>query len=387
MEKDKIFAIVEPTRVMPVWFEKGISGLRETASKHRLKLHFIKSIKEIENYPISIHSMVVVSTRIDWTQQVLHSLRNLRIKPILIGTIPSRFGEYVSGAILNHAAFIETLVYYFYLYKRRRIALVGVNPNSSNDNNKCEIFISSTKYLGIEATQKDIFYTDNDIINAVESFCRRANKYNAVICSNDYVAVYLLRALQMHDIKSPDDLFVTGLGNMIIGCCTTPTLTSFTLNYHEAGVQAVHIWELLQKNSSVTSMITTIKGEIICRGSTAFSPPPTPIVFSSQRYSTPHDISTGSTNLEIRSIENCLMQCDELDFKAIYGILKGNSYENIADSLFISLGSLRYRLKKMYSSLGVASRVKFETTLRKYINNVEALKELSVLSNNHFLRE
>jgi len=387
MDKDTIFAIVEPTKVIPVWFEKGISGLRETASKHRLKLLFIKSIKEIESYPISIHSMIVVSSRIDWTQQVLHSLRKLRIKPILIGTIPSRFGEDISGAILNHAAFIETMVYYFYSYRRRRIALVGINPNSSNDNNKCEIFYSSTKYLGIEATQEDIFYTDNDIVNAVESFCKRADNYDAVICSNDYVAVYLLKVLQKHNIKSPDDLYVAGLGNMIIGCCTTPTLTTFTLNYHEAGVQAVHILEMLQKNSSVTSIITTIKGEIICRGSTAFSLPPTPIVLSSQRFSTPHDISTGSANLEVRSIENCFMQCDELDFKAIYGILKGNSYENIADSLFISLGSLRYRLKKMYAALGVASRVKFEMKLRKYINNIDVFKELSVLRNNLFLHQ
>ena len=104
MDKKTIFVIVEPAKVTPVWYEKGITGLKETAFRQRFSVQFINHINDLENYSEKIHSIIIISSRIDWTQQIINSLRTLHIRSILIGTIPGMFGEDISGAILNHTA-------------------------------------------------------------------------------------------------------------------------------------------------------------------------------------------------------------------------------------------------------------------------------------------
>ena len=76
-----------------------------------------------------------------------------------------------------------------------------------------------------------------------------------------------------------------------------------------------------------------------------------------------------SVSLFGRCLENCLANCDEMDIRIIRGLLKGSSVEKIAEELFISVGTARYRLKKLYSAANVAGKQEFMELFRRYIGN------------------
>lgn len=197
-----------------------------------------------------------------------------------------------------------------------------------------------------------------------------------MICPNDYVAVSLLKAAKQRKIRVPDELFITGAGNLLIGQCSTPTLTTFTMDYYEMGVQAVNIWDSLRKDPKISSMSITIPCELICRGTTNFIPPPKPYVFEHFYKPEKPDASKDPAWLLIRKLEECLSQSDRLDLEIIRGVIDTKSIESIAEELFVAPGTINYRLKKMYSILGVSSRSEFYNILSQYIENSDALTEI-----------
>jgi len=72
-----------------------------------------------------------------------------------------------------------------------------------------------------------------------------------VICSNDFSAAYIINYAKEHGIKVPEQLFVAGLGDIMLCRYTSPSLTSATRSYYEAGKQVFDIWRTLNQNPSV----------------------------------------------------------------------------------------------------------------------------------------
>jgi DNA-binding LacI/PurR family transcriptional regulator/DNA-binding CsgD family transcriptional regulator len=378
MDKETIGVFVEPIYITPVWFTKSIAGIEDAAARHRVNVAFYDQPGDLGRLPQSLDSAIIVSIRTDWTQQMVYALKKNHVKPILAGMAPGKFGEEVSGPLLNRRSIVENMVHYFYSCQRRRLALVGSNPNSNNDQIRCQAFLSATQFLGLEVTAADIYSAATDLDAAIELFFARldARRYNGVICTNDYVAGCLLERARQHQVAVPDRLYVAGSGNMLLGCCSSPTLTSSTLNYYEMGAQSVTIWDLLRKNPALTAIAMTLPGELIYRGSTAFMPPPPPINFTDQSAPPQAESPGGPTTHPIRKFENCLIQCDALDFKIINGVRQGSTYENLANDLYVSEGTIRYRLKKLFAATGVANRAEFVGILHKYATNANMLDEL-----------
>lgn len=268
------------------------------------------------------------------------------------------------------------MVHYFYSCGKRRLASVGNDPNSTNDNIRCEAFLSTTTLLKIPATIEDVFFLDSYYTNCIERFLDHVEKYDGAICPNDYVAICLLEAAKQRNIRIPEDLFIAGAGNLIISQCSTPTLTTSTMDYYEMGVQSVNIWQTFKKNPKISSMSITIPCEMIYRGSTKFICPPEPYVFEHTNKPRKPDGRTDPSFLFIKRLEQCLYQCDKLDLNILRGVLDNKSIETLSEELFASPGTINYRLKKMYSILEVSSRPEFHDNLCKYIKNPNALTDI-----------
>ena len=63
----------------------------------------------------------------------------------------------------------------------------------------------------------------------------------AIVCSNDLVAVTLLRVLHKEQIRVPEDLAVTGYGNAFPDYTAAMTLTTVDQNFSNAGFEAAKI--------------------------------------------------------------------------------------------------------------------------------------------------
>ena len=73
-------------------------------------------------------------------------------------------------------------------------------------------------------------------------------EYEAVVCPNDAIAIYLVNYLKQQGITVPDDLFVASFGNMAIGRYHRPSITSMTMDMQYVGKQAFSVWRHLMKS-------------------------------------------------------------------------------------------------------------------------------------------
>ena len=192
-----VHILLEPSYIKPVWYVDSINSLRAGAAKRHYLVQDCYAADEI----VKAHSAsaaIVISTSDGWTQNAIATLKRSGIRPILVGAVPQSFGYDVSGTIYNRRASVEQLVHYFSRMGRDRIALVGLNPVSSNDQEKQFAFISAMAQLGLEAASGDIFPVRHDLDDAIDAFFGRPLALHTVRSAQTIiVAVALLPNLRV----------------------------------------------------------------------------------------------------------------------------------------------------------------------------------------------
>ena len=270
----KVYILVEPSYITPVWFSNSIEGVRSAAGKQKRTVRQLEQLEELGTLSEKPKAVILISTNTQWTRQAIDYCRTNGIRPILIGGMPSKFGEDVSGTIYSSKSSIDEMLNYFKSCRRTRVALLGINEMGSNDMLKAETFLSAARSFGLPVSGDDIYYNSMDSRNPNERFFDNITLYNAVICSNDYIAAYVLAYAKDHGISVPEDLYVAGLGDSVICRYTTPSLTSATRSYFKTGEQAFNIWKQLNSDPYIFSVTVTVQCEIKPRESTGCSPLP-----------------------------------------------------------------------------------------------------------------
>lgn len=367
-ENAAIHVIVENNYITPVWFANSLKGLEETAKTHKMTVAYVNDAAEIGP---KADAIVIVGSTKSWIRRVLEEARARSLRPILIGGVPGSYGEDVSGTMYGSKSTIEEMVRYYYHYNRRRVALVDINQNNSNDNAKFEAFLSVVKALGMDSGASDVYFKSPGSYNPTENFLKRIREYDGVICSNDYSAAFILSYCREQKIRVPEDLFVSGLGDMAICRYTRPSLTSATRSYYQAGVQVFHIFRTLSQNPDVESVVTTMKSSLKPRGSTNNLPVAAgmaegPLPLKETEDADHHAAETGAAR--IRGLEACLNECDGRDMRIIAGILNGVSNEALAEEISCSVGTVNYRLKNLYRTAGVSTKSELQELIRHNLN-------------------
>jgi len=370
MDTKTVYLLVEPSIMTPIWHANSIEGLKRSAAKQKRTVCQIHSVEELDGQDMPL-ALVLISTNNDWTSEAIDSCRKRNIRPILIGCMPGKFGEDVSGTMYSSKSSVQEMLQYFVSCGRKRVALMGINDNSTNDATKREAFLTAARQMGLASTAKDIYCSNKGAINTLEAFFDNIDQYDGVMCSNDYMAANVLSWCNDHGIQVPEQLYVSGLGDTLLCRYSQPTLTSATRSYIQTGEQAFNIWKQLNGDPSIFAIVVVVQCEIKPRGSTAYSPlPGANAMLASAPVSTsmPEGTILSGVNAA-RSLENCLADCDEMDIRIIQGLLQGSSVEKIAEELFISVGTARYRLKKLYSAASVSSKMEFIDLFKRYIGN------------------
>lgn len=370
MDAKTVYLLVEPSIMTPIWHANSIEGLKRSAAKQKRIVCQIRSVEELDGGQMPL-ALVLISTNNDWTSAAIDSCRQRNIRPIVIGCMPGKFGEDVSGTMYSSKSSVQEMLQYFVSCGRKRVAMMGINENATNDATKREAFLAAARQLGLSATAKDIYCSNKGAVNTLEAFFDNIDQYDGVMCSNDYMAANVLSWCHDHGIDVPGQLYVSGLGDTLLCRYSNPTLTSATRSYIQTGEQAFNIWKQLNGDPSIFAIVVVVQCEIKPRGSTAYSPLPgagAVLTAASTPTSMPEGTVVAGVNAA-RCLENCLSNCDEMDIRIIRGLLKGSSVEKIAEELFISVGTARYRLKKLYSAANVAGKQEFMELFRRYIGN------------------
>ena len=154
-----------------------------------------------------------------WLEEIARLTANCDLTVIQMFGKINNFKNRVINISTDQPSAVNKCIEMLKNYGKVKPAFFGVQKNDTSDLTKAEEFV---KYFSGD----DVYPVNDKIKNTFDSFYKNISKYDSVICSNDIIAVYLLKQLKKHNIKVPEELYVTGNGNLWIGSHIKPTLTT-----------------------------------------------------------------------------------------------------------------------------------------------------------------
>ena len=298
------------------------------------------------------------------TPRDLKYLTDHGIHIILINYESSVLAGNCSKVLLNYRDGMQKIISYFTANDHDRIALFGINPNSSTDMLKDSYFVEFLRERGGNPT-RDIYYNYGSISGCFSRFAENRSDYNAVICANDVVALALMRFLQESGVRVPEDLYVAACGGSSL---INSTITSVFADQYELGRQAVLTYAHLYKNPCAVALSVKVEAKLTVRASTDFAPDPGEDLITSLNKQVPNvDFYDDPVIREIFRVEELLLGCDELDRGILTGILAGETYPMLAEKLYTSENVISYRIKKMCSVTGTSKKSELIALIRPYM--------------------
>ena len=124
----------------------------------------------------------------------------------------------------------------------KHIALISAPHNGFDD--RVEGYFRAIKEAGIRRDNRLVYLGQYDVetgYNAIEQFVAQGLHFDGVSCSNDLIALGVMRALNKHKIRVPEDVKVVGFDDIAFARISTPALTTVRQPAYEMGKKAAEM--------------------------------------------------------------------------------------------------------------------------------------------------
>lgn len=347
-----------------VWHTYILNGLLDEKRIHRFSIVMLESGKELNNFTIAFDDflMIIGSDNAGLKKIDYNHVQKFGNRIIVLGSCERNLSGFTySSVIHDDARDLTNLYLYLTENGKRNIALYGIYPNSSSDLMRVKSFCQLNK------NHDDIFYNNGNLKECFNQFYDKINKYDGIICANDYCAISLIIHLREKKNKLP---YIVSCSESMIGEIFSPRITNLKTNYHTFAKVGIRIAKNLLKNDKINTINVYFSKEIIPRESTNMAPVKH---LNYSEFNIVKNIEEDNSfyeDSEVAEMVNFEMLMNSLDDsgKKIFELLcNKESYSAIAEKLFMSVNGVKYRVQKMFSMLGVTTRADFAQFIDKYI--------------------
>lgn len=352
-----LYLIEEPEYRQSVWSKKSVALVKKLKEK-KIEYKQINEISEISDFDNSV--LVAISDVSSWKRNVIAYCNAVQL-PIIILT---------DGIQHNLGA-----------YEKKRIAIFGVNQNSDSDLDLVEKIYTEIKF---EVQDVPIVYNNNENLEkSFWDFFENREKYDAVICVNDLVALYFTDMLKKHDKATLERLFIISFNALILSALHSPSITSFSADDSAFVNAIIEIYQILKDQKEMSRIHIRIRQELRICETTGFLP----LVPKKRDYGKKTYYGEANGNMlflkwldnnnlnTYNSLEKMFAECDKQDFLILLMLQEGNTVTEIAERTFTSLGSVKYRIQKMLANSGTENKRELLELLKSNVNkeNFEGL--------------
>lgn len=367
-----LFVLCDPGYRNNVWCDHKLRGIQDEANRRREKLRIFTDIELFEAAASKCDkasSVILLFDAISYIQKIAPVLSRLKIHPIFSGLVSGiRLPVDFSCVSPDMNGCCRMIADYLYSSGKTRIAEVGINPNSWSDVSRMEAI---GRYL--DKDEHSVFYAKEDLSESYRDFLAVHDKYDAVICTTDHIAISLIEYLKENNAYNPSQFFIS-YGDTTVARLYDEGLTSVTVPYYTCGKVAAetHFNRLKHGWSAATILV---QSELIIRGSTnhvQYTPsnvPPLPQDLHPERK--PIDFRLPNEN--IGSLERLLAVSDLSDLRLMYCMICDYSYEETASLCFMSAETAKYRIRKIREMLHTKCKADAVELLKKYIRKEKLL--------------
>lgn len=365
MNEELLYIVMQSETKNSFWTHLIYSGISEAAGNMHDNICAI-SFDDL-SYDLSGRHVIVVGNNIDWIEAASVGLMRRGAFPLIANAcmLPVQ-GLRCSGVTFELEEMLERCIGLLADAGRKRTVLLGVNPNSIADRVKADFFAKSA----VDLQPGDIIWSPQSLDECVERFVDSLSESScdAVICSNDTVAIRLVHRLSALGYRLPEQLYIVGMGNSYVGANLGIGLTSIMFDYREMGRMSVQLYHDLIRRKTPCHMTVSLPCRLIVRHSAPLSDKPSAPKSYPEINAHPSVYFEGNEVQNIIRIENILQSCDAFDREIIFGITRGETCDMISERLFFSGRAVRYRLAKIIRQYGFSDRSELEASVRRALN-------------------
>lgn len=393
----KIYILLRQTRVamiIPVLYETNFSeksiwcdNKRTAIEQYAIaKKHKIEAIsgESFESFDYDAFFQdtpriaIVLGSSTAWINKVLDFFQEHQIMAVLIGDYASEHPSVAANICADYNDLVSTLVSHLEACGCKRLALYGSFKYSGADLQKQDAFCSAMRSRGINEPEKLCFENKSNYKVCLAGFKPHMHEFDGVICVNDIAAVLLMEQLKKDGIKVPEQLQIVSCGsNTELAAAVTPPLTTIEMSDVDIGQTAV----LTYRHCCNTFEVPT-KAKVSNRFSIILGGTSRLLEKCSNNGNADSDATDGASAdgessaealqinfyndpevVRISSIEKTLRHCDSTDLSLLKMFDAGKSYEEMSEELYISRGSIFYRLRRIEDNLKIRSHSELKNYL------------------------
>lgn len=352
-----IYVLAEKEFLNYPWCQRTLQGIGEEARKKRI------AIRRIDCPEDAVHPdscILLVGASGQWNRQMIARSKACALKPVILSNQQHIPDQTVSSVMMDIHSSMALAVDYLHALGRKQLALYGVNPSASSDPWR------ASRFQELTGRAEHIFTLESSAEDAFLKFYQVIDRYDGVICTNDYAAVSLIRRLKEKDFALPEKLYIVSYGDMYLSKLSRPSITSISDRYEAFGRTALSVCGMLARNEAVSSVKVNLNSQLHIRETTGNRP-----FAEAKACDVVQEVQTNRfyNDLEITDLaklETLFNQCDETDFSILQLVQQDVPYSVIAQHCFISETTAKYRVRKMLQICDVESKEMLAAYLRRF---------------------
>lgn len=309
-------------------------------------------LKDRNKFDESERVLVVFGTSLNWIEEVLSFCSKRNIHPLLFGLRPKFHllpfsylsKDYVTSFYLLTNQIISTSK------TKQRIAFVGFNPSSPHDLFKRDGFLLATKENNVDHVFFDNQGDSSKLIN--ELISKEDDFDDIVFVNDDLLLLYISKST-----KAPQKNMAGFGGSKMKEYLHIPYITG-SIDYFEAGKVLANLYFFLAKQKEIYSVSVKMPLKLSCSISEE-----TPTSYPNEE---DIDFYHDKAIEEIDSLNEALLNMDETDRNILVLLENGAKYETIADTCYVSLNTVKYRIKKIMRITKQKNKADLLAIFKKY---------------------
>lgn len=352
-----ISILTEPAYSGSIWCKELLKSLTDRLRQKRIP--FCEIFESIEN---NGDGVFIIASDYNWIKSTVSKLNSAGIKPILICNQAEQIhGCDYSCVCSDINGSMKYLINELKAAGKTRVALYGVNTSSISDIGRVDGLFA---FKDESFNKMRIFTNNGSLKNCFDEFFKKCASFDAVICSNDFAAVSLIRNL----LKiAPDELNRL----KILSCAQTKLsgyyknmLTSVNMNFEQYGKAAVFIYEKLKAHPYMSGITVTVKWT----GENEKTPQHKTVTVNNSESG--YEFYADGDMRNMLTAEQILNTCSDSDRLIIMSLISGMTIEETAGHCFLTEGGVKYRIKRILNECKLSDKSELLTILKDYLNPI-----------------
>ena len=358
-----------------VWAKRKIDSLIKEANKKKINYYFFFSLDELkmyENIYLNEKSCILLISnvyRID--EKILEEYKELPLKIISASYNSQMSIDDPYSYSINDIR--DSIIQSLNILKEKGCkhpSLVGLLENGNQD------YLKIGYYKKYNYSRKQLIFDTKTgyIYESIKKLLNSNELIDAIICSNDFQAMTLIKVLELIDPNWNEKLLLLSYGNTQLASYYKPTITSQDFGFEQTSKKAILIYETLIKNPDIKSINVVLEAKFNLRETTN-NTNPKGIRFNKPRIISDKKIRQIITECKkLHKIERLLMSTDEIDLIILYGILNKMKRKEIANRAHCSESTIKYRLNEYKKILNVDTNKEAIELLSYFVDKDKLLK-------------